>query len=66
MQDKLTLFKKLESLRIQHKQLDEKINHFHTVANADELRIMRMKREKLALKDQIIQIENILHPDIIA
>ena len=33
---------------------------------ADQMLIQRMKKRKLALKDRIIQLENILLPDIIA
>jgi len=33
---------------------------------ADQMLIQRMKKRKLALKDRIVQLENILLPDIIA
>jgi hypothetical protein len=32
----------------------------------DQLKIMRLKRRKLALKDEIFRLEDILNPDIIA
>ena len=33
---------------------------------ADQMLIQRLKKRKLALKDRIVQLENILFPDIIA
>ena len=33
---------------------------------ADRMLIQRLKKRKLALKDRIVQLENILLPDIIA
>ena len=41
----------------------------HTLASsgfADQMLIQRFKKRKLSLKDRIIQLENILLPDIIA
>ena len=35
-------------------------------AIADQMLIQRLKKRKLALKDRIVQLENILLPDIIA
>jgi hypothetical protein len=32
----------------------------------DELRIRRLKKEKLALRDKILQIEDELYPDSVA
>jgi hypothetical protein len=32
----------------------------------DQLKVMRLKRRKLTLKDEIYRIEDILNPDIIA
>jgi len=36
------------------------------VGTGDQLQLRRLKKTKLALKDQIISIENLLIPDIIA
>jgi hypothetical protein len=33
---------------------------------ADQMLIQRLKKRKLALKDRIVQLENLLIPDIIA
>lgn len=62
MNEDLMLFKRLESLRLQHKELDDKIDH----EVLDEFTRQRLKRERLRLHDQIMQIELVVYPDIIA
>ncbi len=58
----LSLRKRLDSLRSQHRSLDEEIQ----ASGYDEFTLVRKKREKLTLRDQIMQIESIVYPDIIA
>jgi len=62
MNEDLVLIKRLESLRTQHKQLDDRIDH----DALDEFTRQRLKRERLNLHDQIMQIERVVYPDIIA
>ncbi len=57
---------KLEVLRREHRDLDEAIHALQESRRADQLRLRRLKKQKLALKDQITQIEDELTPDIIA
>ncbi len=57
---------KLEVLRQEHRDLDEAIHAMETSGRADQLALRRLKKQKLALKDQIARIEDILTPDIIA
>lgn len=57
---------KLEVLRVEHRDLDEAIAAMHARGGGDELAMKRLKRRKLALKDQIARIEDELMPDIIA
>lgn len=57
---------KLEQLRQEHRDLDEAIQALHERGRADMLTLQRLKRQKLALKDQISRIEDDLTPDIIA
>lgn len=57
---------KLEVLRREHRDLDEAIQALIAAAHPDQLRIVRLKKQKLALKDQIARIEDQLTPDIIA
>lgn len=59
------LAKRLSELETTHRQLDEEIARLHKNA-ADALKIQRMKRSKLALKDEIYRVKNELFPDIIA
>lgn len=55
----------LARLRQEHEDYDAAINAMVTVGS-DTLRIQRMKKKKLAIKDKIIQIEDQILPDIIA
>jgi hypothetical protein len=57
---------KLEVLRREHRDLDEAITALVKDAHPDQLRLVRLKKQKLALKDQIARIEDRLTPDIIA
>lgn len=66
MQDREELKSKLETLRVEHRDLDEVIDNLSASSGFDQLRLKRLKKRKLALKDQIIHIESDLLPDIIA
>jgi hypothetical protein len=57
---------KLRQLAQEHADLDAAIAALEHSGAADQLRLRRLKKMKLALKDQIISIENLLIPDIIA
>lgn len=57
---------KLEVLRREHRDLDEAIRALETSVLPDQLMMRRLKKQKLALKDQIVKIEDRLIPDIIA
>jgi hypothetical protein len=57
---------KLQSLYQQHRDLDVATAALGDSGNADPLQLQRLKKMKLALKDQIAKIENLLIPDIIA
>jgi hypothetical protein len=60
------LRKRLEALRIEHRDLDAAIDALTLAGSADQLQIARLKKRKLRLKDQIALIEDSLIPDIIA
>ena len=62
MNEDLVLIKRLEALRAQHKQLDDRIDH----ETLDEFTRQRLKRERLKVHDQILEIERVVYPDIIA
>ncbi len=57
---------KLEELRDEHRDLDDVIARVAEEAPFDQIRIQRLKKRKLSLRDEIARIENILLPDIIA
>ncbi|MFC0204532.1 YdcH family protein [Novosphingobium soli] len=58
--------KRLEILKVEHRDLDVAIEALMTASAGDQLQIARLKKRKLRLKDQIAQIEDYLIPDIIA
>ncbi len=60
------LRKRLEILRIEHRDLDAAIEALALAGSSDQLQIARLKKRRLRLKDQISFIEGSLIPDIIA
>ena len=64
------LKKRLEHLRIEHRDLDAAIAALTAAGQisgaGDQLQIARLKKRKLAIRDQIFMIEDNLLPDIIA
>jgi hypothetical protein len=61
-----TLKAKLAALRSEHRDLDDVIARAVELVPFDQLQLQRLKKRKLALKDQISKIESELLPDIIA
>ena len=57
---------KLAELTQEHRDLDAAIAAMIEAGAADQLRMTRLKKRKLQLKDLIAQIEDELLPDIIA
>jgi hypothetical protein len=57
---------RLEVLKREHRDLDQAIQALEEQGRADVLTIRRLKKQKLALKDQIRAIEDDITPDIIA
>lgn len=55
---------KLEALRLEHRDLDDVIDHLNHSAYPDQLQLKRLKKRKLRLKDSIEMIESRLIPDI--
>lgn len=64
--DEQMLRDELNSLRAEHRKLDDEIIALEANVNSDQLTIRRLKKQKLALKDKIQTIEDQLLPDIIA
>ena len=57
---------RLAELRQDHADLDAAVHALAQLTAPDLLLIGRLKRKKLAMKDQIASIEDMLTPDIIA
>lgn len=57
---------KLEVLRREHRDLDEAISALQESGHPDSLRLRRLKKQKLHLKDRISILDDQLTPDIIA
>ena len=56
----------LERLRQEHQDLDAAVMALQAQADANQLQIVRIKKRKLVLRDQIAKLENRLTPDLIA
>ena len=54
----------LEGLRVEHNDLDVVINHRLEARHHDSMRIQRLKRRKLKIKDMIHRLESELIPDL--
>ncbi|WP_262694022.1 YdcH family protein [Kordiimonas aquimaris] len=57
---------RLAALKEEHRDLDEAIAAFQEANSFDLLRVQRLKKRKLSLKDEISKLEGLLLPDIIA
>lgn len=64
--DQDTLKRRLEELKSEHRDLDDVILRISEEAPFNQLQVQRFKKRKLQLKDEIIKIESLLLPDIIA
>ncbi len=54
----------LEQLRVEHRDLDEVIKYMIETKHTDSMRIQRLKKRKLRLKDMIAKLESELIPDL--
>ena len=57
---------RLSELDSEHRDLDEVISRLNEGGISDQLRIQRLKKRKLNLKDEITRLRAKLLPDIIA
>jgi hypothetical protein len=55
-----------ELLKIEHRDLDDAIAALSEAAIPDAMQMARLKKRKLALRDEIIWCENQVIPDILA
>ena len=62
MNEDLILIKRLEGLRAEHREIDDIIKQ----DELDEFSRKRYQKLKLAMRDEIIKLERVVYPDIIA
>ncbi len=55
---------RLHELQVEHRDLDQVIAHLIEFPPNDDLLMRRLKKRKLALKDRILLLEQMLVPDI--
>ncbi|MFY8031305.1 MAG: YdcH family protein [Devosia sp.] len=65
-EQEVALGAELAAKRQEHADLDAAITTLVASGRADQMLIQRMKKRKLGIKDRIVQLENLLIPDIIA
>ena len=57
------LMQELDMLRAEHRTIDLAIEELN---GADMIRIQKLKKRKLVLRDKISMLESMMYPDIIA
>lgn len=55
---------RIVELQVEHRDLDDVIAQISALSGHNELLIRRLKKKKLAIKDQILQLQIQLVPDI--
>ena len=55
---------KLKELRVRHRDLDDLIDRLSHDATVDQIRLRRLKKRKLLLKDAIARLESEIIPDL--
>jgi hypothetical protein len=66
VEDQDELRARIETLKTEHRDLDLAIDVLAAKGSGDQLSIARLKKRKLALRDEIALLEDRLIPDIIA
>ncbi|MBW6526036.1 DUF465 domain-containing protein [Sphingomonas sp. RHCKR7] len=64
--DEAEIAARLSTLRVEHRDLDAAIAALNEGGTADQLQLMRLKKRKLRLRDEIALLEDQIIPDIIA
>ena len=55
---------RLKELRVAHRDLDVAIGELTRNPHVDQLRVRRLKKQKLRLRDMIVKLESELIPDL--
>ncbi|HEX5127041.1 MAG TPA: YdcH family protein [Rhodocyclaceae bacterium] len=64
IENAMSLHHRLDSLRAEHRQLDDSIAMLFQDPASDDLRLRRLKKQKLMVRDRITLIERMLDPDM--
>ena len=65
MSDELEQIKtRLKGLRLEHRDLDDVIEHMTQRSYVNQLQLTRLKKRKLVLKDMISKLSSMLIPDM--
>ena len=64
--DETDILEKIQQLRVQHRDFDDAIAALLNSGSTNMLQIKRLKKQKLMLRDKIVQMESEVLPDIIA
>lgn len=65
-QDLDEMKRRLEEMKVEHRDLDDVIDRLAEQAPFDQLQVQRLKKRKLMLKDHMLRLESEMLPDIIA
>ena len=65
MGDEKVIMQQINMLTAEHRSIDLIIEELEA-AGTDVLRIRKLKKRKLAIRDQIAILESMLHPNLIA
>jgi len=63
-EEQAAIRERLDELRIEHSDLDHVIDRLAHDPDLDQIRLSRMKKRKLFLKDMIAKFESRLIPDL--
>ena len=61
--EQLSVLAKLKELRVMHRDLDDLIDRLSHDATMDQIRLRRLKKRKLQLKDAIARMESNINPE---
>ena len=64
--DQENIKKQINELLDQHSELDDAIERINEKIPFDQIKLQRLKKRKLALKDEINKLKSHILPDIIA
>jgi hypothetical protein len=62
--DRKAIQERIKELQVEHRDLDDVVSRLSEDVNVDQLRLRRLKKRKLLLKDQIERLKSLLIPDL--